>query len=145
MYKKSWTVALPQILCQLYMITQSNMTVNELVVRAHLSMCGFGNWWQSLWTNGFLELYSKDLSIGTSWSPSVGFKEFIWWPRWYSRCYPKIGHMRVECIASMSWRRRLCEHSCLPSRHHLCEERREDTRLIKIKAKNDSSWSTHKA
>ena len=96
-------------------------------------MFSFGNWWQSLWTNGCLELYSKDLSVGTSWSPSVGFKEFIWWPRWYSRFYPKIGHVRVELIASMSWRRRLCEHSCLPSRHHPNEESWKDTRLIKNK------------
>ena len=34
-------------------------------------MFGFGNWWQSLWTNGCLELYLKDLSIGFSWSPCV--------------------------------------------------------------------------
>ena len=34
------------------------------------------------------------------------------------RNYPKIGHVRVELIASMSLRRRLCDHSCLPSRHH---------------------------
>ena len=49
-----------------------------------------------------------------------GWKEKImWWPRCYSWSYPKIGHVRVEHIASMSWRRR----SCLPSRHHLscCE------------------------
>jgi hypothetical protein len=37
-------------------------------------MCGFGNWWHSLWTNGCIELYLKDLSIGFSWSPCVGFK-----------------------------------------------------------------------
>ena len=46
-------------------------------------MFGFGNWWQSLWTNGCLELYLKDLSIGISWSPCVGFKEFMWWPMCY--------------------------------------------------------------
>ena len=46
-------------------------------------MFGFGNWLQSLWTNGCLELYLKDLSIGISWSPCVGFKEFMWWPRCY--------------------------------------------------------------
>ena len=34
-------------------------------------MFGFGNWWQSLWTNGCLEFYLKDLSIGFSWSPLV--------------------------------------------------------------------------
>ena len=46
-------------------------------------MFGFGNWWQSLWTNGCLELYLKVLSIGFSWSPCVGFKEFMSWPRCY--------------------------------------------------------------
>jgi len=53
-----------------------------------------------------------------------GWKEKIMcWPRRYSWNYPRIGRVRVEHIASMSWRRRLCEHSCLPSRHHLssCE------------------------
>jgi len=68
----------------------SSITKMGEIVRAHLSMCGFGNWWQSLWTNGCLELYSKDLSVGTSWSPSVGFKEFIWWPRWYSRFIQRL-------------------------------------------------------
>ena len=57
-------------------------------------MFGFGNWWQSLWTNGCLEFYLKDLSIGFSWSPFVGFKESLWWPRCYSRNYLKIGHVR---------------------------------------------------
>ena len=108
-------------------------------------MFGFGNWWQSLWTNGCLELYLKDLSIGISWSPCVGFKEFMRWPRCYSRNYPKIGPLRVELIASMSWRRRLCDHSCLPSRHHPNEESWKDSRLIKTKSKSESSWSTHKA
>ena len=37
-------------------------------------MFGFGNWWQSLWTNGCLELYLKGLSIGIAWRPFVGFK-----------------------------------------------------------------------
>ena len=46
-------------------------------------MCGFGNWWHSLWTNGCIELYLKDLSIGSSWSPCVAFKEFMCWPRCY--------------------------------------------------------------
>ena len=46
-------------------------------------MFGFGNWWQSLWTNGCLELYLKVLSIGFSWSTCVGFKEFMSWPRCY--------------------------------------------------------------
>ena len=47
------------------------------------------------------------------------------------RNYPKIGHVTVELIASMSWRIRLCDHSCPPSRHH----------------PNEESWkeSTHKA
>ena len=61
------------------------------------------------------------------------------------RNYPKIGHVRVELIASMSWRRRLCDHSCLPSRHHPNEESWKDSRLIKTKSKSESSWSTHKA
>ena len=56
-------------------------------------MFGFGNWWCSLWTNGSLELYLKDLSISFSWSPCVGFKEFMCWPRCYSRNYPKISHV----------------------------------------------------
>ena len=94
-------------------------------------MFGFGNWWQSLWTNAFLELHLKVLSIGFSWSTCVGFKESLCRPRCYSRNYPKIGHLRVELIASMSWRIRLCDHSCPPSRHH----------------PNEESWidSTHKA
>ena len=46
-------------------------------------MCGFGNWWQSLWTNGCLELYLKVLSIGFSWSTCVGFKESLCRPRCY--------------------------------------------------------------
>ena len=46
-------------------------------------MFGFGNWWQSLWTNGCLELYLKVLSIGFSWSTCVGFKESLCWPRCY--------------------------------------------------------------
>ena len=108
-------------------------------------MFGFGNWWQSLWTNGCLELYLKVVSIGFSWSTCVGFKESLWRPRCYSRNYPKIGHLRVELIASMSWRRRLCDHSCLPSRHHPNEESWKDSRLIKTKSNNESSWSTHKA
>ena len=43
----------------------------------------------------------------------------------------KNGHDNIEHIASMSWRKILCEHSCLPSRHHHYEERGEDTWLIK--------------
>ena len=46
------------------------------------------------------------------------------------RNYPNIGHVSVELIASMSWRRRLCDHSCLPSRHHPNEESWKDSRLI---------------
>ena len=47
------------------------------------------------------------------------------------RNYPKIGHVSVELIASMSRRKRLCDHSYPPSRHH----------------PNEESWkeSTHKA
>ena len=85
-------------------------------------MFGFGNWWQSLWTNSCLELYLKVLSIGFSWSTCVGFKESLCWPRWHSRNYSKIGHVSVELIANMSWRRKLYDHSCLPSRHHPNEE-----------------------
>ena len=40
------------------------------------------------------------------------------------RNYPKIGHVWVELIACMSWRRRLCDHSCLPSRHHPIQTKR---------------------
>ena len=98
-------------------------------------MYGFGNWWQSLWTNGCLELYLKDLSIGLSWSPCVGFKEFMRWTKFFSRNYPKIGHVRVELIAIMSWRRRLCDHSCLPSRHHPNEESWKDSMSIKSKSR----------
>ena len=57
-------------------------------------MFGFGNWWQSLWTNGCLELYLKVLSIGFSWSTCVGFKESLCRPRCYSRNYLKIGLVR---------------------------------------------------
>ena len=57
-------------------------------------MFGSGNWWQSLWTNGFLELYLKVLSIGFSWSTCVGFKESLCRPRCYSRNYLKIGLVR---------------------------------------------------
>ena len=46
------------------------------------------------------------------------------------RNYPKIGHVSVELIATMSWGRRLCDHSCLPSRHHPNEESWKDSRLI---------------
>ena len=66
-------------------------------------MFGFGNWRQSLWTNGCLELYLKDLSIGFSWSPFVGFKESLWWPRCHSRNYLKIGHVRGWSILSQEW------------------------------------------
>ena len=58
-------------------------------------MFGFGNWWQSLWTNGCLELYLKVLSIGFSLSTCVGFKESWCRPRCYSRNYQKIGHVAV--------------------------------------------------
>ena len=47
------------------------------------------------------------------------------------RNYPKIGHVRVELIASMSWRRRLCDHSCISSRHHPNKE----SWLIKTKSR----------
>ena len=50
------------------------------------------------------------------------------------RNYPKIGHVIVELIASMFGRRRLCNHSCLPSRHHPNEESWKDSRLIKTKS-----------
>ena len=51
------------------------------------------------------------------------------------RNYPKIGHLRVEHIASMSWRRRLCDHSCISSRHHPNEESWKESRLIKTKSR----------
>ena len=51
------------------------------------------------------------------------------------RNYPKIGHVSGELITSMSWRRRLRDHSCLPSRHHPNEESWKDSRLIKIKSR----------
>ena len=57
-------------------------------------MFGFGNWWQSLRTNGCLELYLKVLSIGFSWNTCVGFKESLCRPRCYSRNYLKIGLVR---------------------------------------------------
>ena len=74
-----------------------------------------------------------------------GWKEKIkCWPRWYSWSYPKIGHVvSVEHIASMSWRRRLCEHSCVPSRHHLNEECWKDSRLIKTKCKEWNQVDQH--
>jgi hypothetical protein len=34
----------------------------------------FGNWWQFLWTNIFIEFCLKEYSIGFAWSPFVGFK-----------------------------------------------------------------------
>ena len=52
-------------------------------------------------------------------------KKIKWWPRCFSRCYSNNGHVWFEPMASMSWRRRrLSEHSRLPSRHHRNEERR---------------------
>ena len=73
-----------------------------------------------------------------------GWKEKImWWPRCYSWSYPKIGHVRVEHIASMSWRRRLCKHSCLPSRHHLNEECWKDSCLIKTKCEEWNRVDQH--
>ena len=51
------------------------------------------------------------------------------------RNYPKIGHVRVELITSMSWRRRLCDHSCISSRHHPNEESWRESRLIKTKSR----------
>ena len=67
--------------------------MGEIEITCGAPMFGFGNWWKSLWTNGCLDLYLKVLSIGFSWSPCVGFKEFMRWPRCYSRNYPKIGHV----------------------------------------------------
>jgi len=64
-------------------------------------------------------------------------KKITWWPKWCSRCDPKNGHVRVEPLAKCvleKWR--LCEHSCLPPRHHHNESRRKDTRLIKTKYKD---------
>ena len=121
-------------------------------------MCGFGNWWQSLWTNVCIELYLKDLSICNACRPYVGFmvKRRIKQRRckvdqdkWYSR---KIQRMvlwelslkwpeypactRRSLRWRMSWRiRRLSESSCLSSRHHHYEVRRKDSSLIKAKCK----------
>ena len=98
-------------------------------------MFGFGNWWQSLWTNGCLELYLK------VFVHRLFLKSMCWFQGVYEltkvllRNYPKIGHVSVELIASMSWRRRLCDHSCLPSRHHPNEESWKDSRLIKTKSR----------
>ena len=84
------------------------------------------------------------------WLPWVIFEGFVhrlflksmcWFQGVYEltkvllRNYPKIGHVSVELIASMSWRRRLCDHSCLPSRHHPNEESWKDSRLIKTKSR----------
>ena len=51
------------------------------------------------------------------------------------RNYPKFGLVSVELIASMSRKRRVCYHSCLPSRHHPNEEGCKDSRLIKTKSR----------
>ena len=51
--------------------------MGEIVRTCAAPMFGFGNWWQSLWTNGCLELYLKDLSIGFACRPFVGLK-VIW-------------------------------------------------------------------
>ena len=57
------------------------------------------------------------------------------------RNYPKIGHASVELIASMSWRRRLCDHSCLPSRHHPNEESWKDSTHKAHKMYRGIKWS----
>lgn len=57
------------------------------------------------------------------------------WPKCFSRNYPYVSYVWVELIASMSWRRRLCDHSCLPSRHHPNEESWKDSMLIKTKSR----------
>ena len=51
-----------------------------------------------------------------------------WWPR-CSRSDPKIGHERVEPIASVSWRIRWSDISCVPSRHQHDKERRNDVQV----------------
>ena len=63
--------------------------MGEIVRTCGDPMFGFGNWWQSLWTNGRLELYLKGLSIGFSWSPFIGFKESLW--RRFSESSPCFG------------------------------------------------------
>ena len=37
-------------------------------------MCGFGNEWQSLWTNVFIEFHMKEYFIGCAWRSCVEFK-----------------------------------------------------------------------
>ena len=66
-------------------------------------------------------------------------KKSMWWPSCYSRSYPMIGHMWVEHIASMSWRKGLCDHSWFSSRHHLLK--REE----KIQGWSTSSGDRHQA
>ena len=81
-------------------------------------MFGFGNWWQSLWTNGCLELYLKVFSIVFSWSTCVGFKESLCRPRCYSRNYLKIGLVR-------GWSRlsQRVNQVYQPTKHRRCTER----------------------
>ena len=71
LYKLSWK----------WLSSITKMGENERTCGA--PMFGFGNWRQSLWTNGCLELYLKVLSIGFSWSTCAGFKESLCWPRCY--------------------------------------------------------------
>ena len=108
-------------------------------------MFDFGNWWQSLWTNGCLELYLKGLSIGFSWSPFVGFKESLWWPR----CYKGIIQRLVLCVLSLL-------QACLEDEvcvviHVYLQDIIQMKRVGKIQGwsrlstESDSSWSTHKA
>ena len=49
--------------------------------------------------------------------------------------WSEVGQVGVESMASMSWRKRLSELSCVPSRHHHYEDRRNDSRMIKSKRK----------
>jgi hypothetical protein len=101
-------------------------------------ICGFGNYWKSIWSNICIELYSKGLSIDNAstlcrlqgWEKKK-VKTIKWWPRWNSRWDPKNRHMRVDSNGIMSWIIWLCEH-LLSSRHHLYEERRNDLRIDQV-------------
>ena len=55
-------------------------------------------------------------------------KNIKWWPR-CSRSDPKIGHERVEPIASVSWRIRWSDISWVPSRHQHNKERRNEVQV----------------
>ena len=72
-----------------------------------------GNAWAIWWRQGWKTKNKKKM------------KNIKWWPR-CSRSYPKIGHEIVEPIASVSWRIRWRDISCVPSRHQYDKERRNE-------------------